>query len=142
MDKAYPLYLRKLKLAKLKDTKPRFLVLEELVNSNHQPISMAELLYELKDQVDRASVYRSVDILTKAGVIKKTYHGWKYKLELSDEFHGHHHHLSCKGCGTILSIEGDEQFEKQLELMARAHGFLINDHQLEIQGLCKTCQKL
>jgi Fur family ferric uptake transcriptional regulator len=67
--------------------------------------------------------------------------GWKYKLELSDAFHHHHHHLSCSGCGKVIPLPEESALEEQLAMLADSHDFVMQGHQLEIQGLCKGCQK-
>jgi len=33
--------------------------------------------------------------------------GWKYKLELSNAFQHHHHHLTCLQCGGVTPLPED-----------------------------------
>lgn len=63
-----------------------------------EPQSIAEIQAKAKGAVDRVSIYRSIDLFEKLGIVHRIYVGWKYKIELSDQFMAHHHHLSCLGC--------------------------------------------
>lgn len=121
-------------------TKPRvevFTVLE-----GQEAVSMAELVTACKAQLDRATVYRTVGLFEEIGVVHRLQHGWKYKLELTDQFSRHHHHLNCTHCGAVISIEEDTIIEDRLHELALRYHFKDNDHQIEIRGLCQDCLKL
>ncbi len=92
--------------------------------------------------IDRASVYRTIALFEKLGIVQRLQIGWKYKLELSDAFHRHHHHLSCTGCGSTFALQEDPELEARLTLLAQRQHFAMHGHQLEIQGLCNKCSKL
>lgn len=108
--------------------------------SNKEPIEMQELIVILP-QVDRASIYRTVALFEKLGIVQRLQIGWKYKLELSDTFSYHHHHLTCRECGTVVSLREDPMLEANLQALAGEYGYKDLAHQLEISGLCPTCQK-
>ena len=88
---------------------------------------------------DRASVYRTVALFEKLGIVQRLQIGWKYKLELSGEFIHHHHHLSCTHCGKTFALPDDSLLEKRLHDLATSHDFVAQDHQVEIRGLCTDC---
>jgi Fur family ferric uptake transcriptional regulator len=67
--------------------------------------------------------------------------GWKYKLELSDEFHAHHHHISCITCGATIALHEEAEVESTIAKIADKQGFRLVNHQLELQGICESCQK-
>lgn len=90
--------------------------------------------------IDRTSVYRTVSLFTRLGIVQKLQMGWKYKIELSGEFRDHHHHLTCQRCGKIISFEEDPKLETLLQEIAKQHDFEMRDHVLEIQGLCSNCR--
>ncbi len=71
-------------------TKQRLLVFNVL-GKHHEPISIKQLHDLTKESVDRVSLYRIVEVFENANIIKRVQIGWKYKLELSDQFHAHHH---------------------------------------------------
>jgi len=101
---------------------------------------MHSVVAACNDKVDRASVYRTIQLFEQLGVVQRLQIGWKYKLELSDKFSAHHHHLSCVQCGRTIAIDEDTALEKRMRLLASAYGFLPQGHQLEIRGLCEACQ--
>jgi Fur family ferric uptake transcriptional regulator len=73
------------------------------------------------------------------GIVQRLQIGWKYKLELSDSFHEHHHHLTCSRCGQVTPFEENVAIENKLEELAKKEKFTMTGHQLEIQGICQKC---
>lgn len=130
---------RKLKEHGYSTTATRLAVLKALEDTH--PLSMNELVQKLEKSVNRASIYRTVDLYEKLGIVQRLNIGWKYKLELSNEFQDHHHHLICTACGHIKSFQEPANLNYMLEAIAQHDGFLLQNHQLELQGLCKNCQK-
>lgn len=100
---------------------------------------MSELA-ERCGQINRASIYRTVRLFEDLDIVHRIQVGWKYKLELSDNFQHHHHHLHCTGCGAVTAIPEDNQLENRLLEIAGEKGFEAHDHQVEIRGLCPSCQ--
>ncbi len=133
-------YLQKLKKAKLSNTKPRQAIFNILKNSGHKAFSMNDLVNVSRIFADRSTVYRSVYALEEAGIVKKIYHNWKYKVELSDDFFGHHHHLICQKCHKIWEIEVPQSTEKELQKQISFKKFQISGHTIEFYGLCEQCQ--
>ncbi len=118
-------------------TSPRKIVFEAL--QHQEPQSMRDIVAACK-HIDRASVYRTVALFEQLGIVQRLQMGWKYRLELSDDFHEHHHHLHCVSCGQTTALPEDSELEKSLQTMATAHNFQLRSHQLELSGLCQTCQ--
>lgn len=90
-------------------------------------------------QIDRASVYRAVDLFEQLGVVQRLHTGWKYKIELTDRFAEHHHHLTCTNCGKTISMN-EQELELLISKLARDYDFTPTAHQIEIQGLCRDCR--
>lgn len=141
MSHADQLYFEKIKQAGISNTAARYAVFNVLQLSDHKPLTMSQLVNSTIQQADRASVYRSVKLLEEIGVIHRLQIGWKYKLELSDDFHGHHHHITCSICGKTHITHDDDDFELYIQDLARKHGYEMTSHQLDIRGICKNCQK-
>jgi Fur family transcriptional regulator, ferric uptake regulator len=106
-----------------------------------EPQTMHEIVASCHDQVDRASVYRTIALFERLGIVQRLQIGWKYKLELSDAFHHHHHHLTCLRCGQIIPLPEDQQLEHRMRQLAAEAHFQTQDHQMEIRGLCQDCQE-
>ncbi len=120
-------------------TRVRRTIFDVLVDK--EPQTMREVVAACAGRVDRASVYRTVALFERLGIVQRLQIGWKYKLELSDAFHRHHHHLTCSNCGRTFPLPEDEQLEKRLRSLAGGPNFIMQGHQLEIQGLCQSCYK-
>jgi len=104
-----------------------------------EPLSMRELSELSKGLIDRASLYRTVSLFESLGLVQRIYIGWKYKVELSDIFTHHHHHISCLSCGKIVAITEEDEIETLIDDLAKRHGFTAPNHQLEIRGYCSNC---
>lgn len=128
----------RLKTAGYSVTRSRKVVFAAL--QDKEPQTMREILQACEARVDRASVYRAISLFEELGIVKRLQIGWKYKLELSDAFHHHHHHLTCLRCGTVMPLAEDTTIEQRLKAIAAAHSFSLEEHQLEIQGICQRCQ--
>lgn len=105
-----------------------------------EPQSISQILAKASGKVDRVSVYRNIEVFEKLGIVHRIYVGWKYKIELSDEFIAHHHHLSCLGCGKIIDIEDEKHIDDFIQEVAKKFGFEPRRHQFEVDGYCKDCQ--
>lgn len=119
-------------------TRPRQAVFEAL--QHHKNLTMSELV-KACSVADRASIYRTVDVLEKIGVIVRIPTGWKYRLELGEAFHEHHHHATCTECGASIALPEDKILEKRLNELAQQRRFRLRSHQIELVGLCESCQK-
>ena len=116
-------------------TTPRKAVFEVLYSYGLQ--SMPQLISRTKG-VNRASIYRAVDTLERIGAISRVPQGFKYKLELSEKFLPHHHHIVCTECGRQSDIE-QSRLEELLISIAQANDYQLSSHKVELQGLCSHC---
>lgn len=119
-------------------TAPRRVVCELL--HGQEPLSMHELNLRAQGKLDRASLYRTIGLFEQLGLVQRIYIGWKYKIELSDIFTHHHHHISCLGCGKIVAITEEDEIEALISRLASKHGFTAGSHQLEVRGYCPACK--
>jgi Fur family ferric uptake transcriptional regulator len=104
-----------------------------------EPQSISQILVRAKGKVDRVSVYRNIEVFEKIGIAHRLYVGWKYKIELSDDFIAHHHHLSCLKCGNIIDIDDEQHIEDFIREISKKFDFKPRRHQFEIDGYCKDC---
>lgn len=85
------------------------------------------------------TVYRTLNLLTK--------HGYATRIHMEDGCHGyarshlsHGHHLICRGCQQVVEFPGLQELPIFIEQIAQSTGFLIENHMLELLGLCPYCQ--
>jgi Fur family ferric uptake transcriptional regulator len=120
-------------------TKSRQIVFSALLREG--ALSIRTLVHITEGSLDRASVYRTVRLFEELGFIRRITIGWKYKIELSDIFTHHHHHITCDSCGLVTDLEDDARLEHALGAMTRTIGFSNLHHEVEIRGICQACQK-
>jgi len=119
-------------------TDQRLLVFNLLLGQ--EPLTMHELIERANNQIDRASIYRIIGLFDQIGITQRLNIGWKYRIELTDKFAQHHHHLSCLSCHRVIPINKDE-LEDFMSQLAAAQKFTPVEHQVEIQGYCSQCSK-
>lgn len=120
-------------------TVPRKTVFDLLVD--REPQSMQVLIRRAGGSVDRATIYRTIELFERLGVVRRLNIGWKYKIELSDLFIGHHHHFHCSNCAKTYTLEPTTMLETMIDTLVAKDGFSARSHQLEIYGLCVNCSK-
>ena len=126
-----------------KITGPRQAILDCLRQHPH-PMTNKEIHENLPEGMcDLATVYRSMHMLIKMGMVTKFDFGdgvARFEL-IGPEDDGHHHHLICTECSKVIEI--DECFQHELEdAIAKRHGFKGVSHKLEFFGICPDCQKV
>ena len=107
---------------------------------SQEPQLMQDLIKRASGEVDRVSVYRTIELFEKLGIVNRLYIGWKYKLELSDDFVAHHHHMSCLSCDTTIGIKDEKHINEFIEKVAKEEGFKPRNHVFEIDGYCSNCR--
>jgi Fur family ferric uptake transcriptional regulator len=130
-------------------TAPREIILDFLSRTSKH-MSAKEIyatLYRMYPGIGLTTVYRTLDLLVRMGLINKLTFGdgpsrYEFKSEKKNE---HHHHLLCTKCGRIIDYSDfiDEELElvkKTEETLAKKHNFKVLNHNIEFYGLCEKCQ--
>jgi Fur family ferric uptake transcriptional regulator len=124
-----------------KVTGPRQAILNLLRRQSH-PLSIKEIFLALQKGIcDLATIYRSMHLLEKMGMVKRFNFGdggARFEL-LAEGDDGHHHHLICVRCSDVVELEEcfSTDFEKRI---AQRSGFTSVTHRLEFFGVCPRCQ--
>ena len=116
-----------------------------LLEKEDEHLSAEEIYLCVKEktpEIGLATVYRTLEILTELNITYKVVFEdglSRYDLQKNSNHH-FHHHLVCNECGEIEEIEEDllDDVEKEIEDKFQ---FLISDHRLTFQGVCKKCQQ-
>ena len=123
----------------LKNTKPRRLILNILSKSS-LPLTAEDIYFSLKKEgVNLSTVYRTLNSFEKAHIVKKEINQNKENSFILLE-HDDHHVLVCLKCHKVVPLEGCPYHEANEELENKT-GFAIQDHNIEIYGVCPNCQK-
>ena len=136
-----PALAERLRRQARKVTGPRQAILELLERQVH-PLTIKEVFAALpKPPCNLATIYRSMRLLEKMGVVKRFDFGdATARFELIHEGDdGHHHHLVCTNCSEIVELAHCSMQQLEQEIAAR-NGFKAVTHKLEFFGLCPQCQ--
>ena len=114
-----------------KATPQRLTILRALVEEPHQ--SMWEIRQRCPE-VGMVTVYRTLDLLTDLGIVRRMELGDGPRYELADD---HHHHMVCESCGDIS--EFDLCPLDTTKLLPESSGFEIRSHSVEVYGKCAAC---
>jgi Fur family ferric uptake transcriptional regulator len=137
-----PVLTDRLRRQSRKITGPRAAILE-ILRAHPHPLTNREIFSKLPHgQCDLATIYRSMHLLEKMGMVKRFDFGdGSARFELMKEGDdGHHHHLVCTQCAEVVEIE--ECFPGKIEeQIAAKNGFKSVTHKLEFFGICPDCQR-
>ena len=126
-----------LKTLGLKATLPRLKILNLFENSDERHLT-AEDVYKILIgegmDIGLATIYRVLTQFEQAGLlIRHHFESGKAVFELNEG--GHHDHLVCLQCGQVEELFDDQIEQRQIEI-ARARGFTIHEHSLQLYVHC------
>ena len=136
MDSAERLRARGLRV-----TRPRLAVLEVLADGGH--LEVDEITHRVRDRLDSVStqaVYDVLGALARAGLARRIEPAGspaRYEARSGDN----HHHVVCRGCGTIRDIDCTVGSAPCLDPNT-AVGYDIDEAEVTFWGLCPGCQAL
>ena len=141
-QKEKQIFLEHIQKTGLRKTAQRDLILEVfLITEEH--LSSEDLYWLVQKQdpsVGHTTVYRTLKLLTDAGLARevrlgdgRTYYEHHYN-------HEHHDHMICTECGKVIEFFSPE-LEAMQDQMAEKYNFKPTHHSLRILGLCEDCQK-
>jgi Fur family ferric uptake transcriptional regulator len=123
----------------LKLTRQREHILLMFMKNEH---ITAEQMYRILAKKDRhiglATIYRTLNLFCEAGLAQARHFGTQTQYD-NISHKGHHDHLICTSCGTIVEFQNC-QIETLQEEVATRNGFTIKTHKLELYGLCSNCR--
>jgi len=120
---------------------PGRLALLKLMRSSASPVSLDEAVRQCgRGAGDRATVYRNLLALTKAGIVEEVKSSGKrqlYELALRGQDHQPHAHAHavCTACGVVACVE-----QSQLPTLGAAPGWSISTQEFTLWGECPDCQ--
>jgi len=92
--------------------------------------------------VSRATVYRTLPLLTESGLVREMDFGKDYMYyDPNYAEHPHHSHIICTDCERIVEFESEKIEKLECEISQRL-GFSIKSQRLQINGNCEQMRKL
>ncbi len=140
-QKEKEIFLEHIQNAGLRRTSQRDLILEIFLRTEEH-LSSEDLYWLVQKQdpsVGNTTVYRTLKLLTEAGLARevrfgdgKTYYEHHYN-------HEHHDHMICTECGKVIEFFSAE-IEEWQDKMAEKFAFKPTHHSLRMWGICDECQ--
>jgi Fur family ferric uptake transcriptional regulator len=97
---------------------------------------LARRIHEDHPAIHLSTVYRTLDVLTDAGILAVARfgdHGIAYHLTTDV-----HHHAVCTTCGDTLNLPS-KVFEPVRRRLERDYGYVADPQHLTITGTCGVC---
>jgi Fur family ferric uptake transcriptional regulator len=117
----------------------------EAVFSTDQHFTAEQLLEWSRQRdasVSRATVYRTLPLLTESGLVREMDFGKDYKFyDPNYADHPNHSHIICQDCERIVEFESDKIDKLESEISHKL-GFEVKAQRLQITGTCEELKKL
>jgi Fur family transcriptional regulator, ferric uptake regulator len=126
----------------LRKTAQRDLILGIFLRT-HEHLSSEDLywlVHKEDSDVGQTTVYRTLKLLTEAGLAREVRLGDGRTYYEHHHNHDHHDHLICTDCGDVIEFFSAEIEELQ-DQMAAKFKFKPTHHSLRILGVCEACQQ-
>ncbi|MGA2503924.1 MAG: Fur family transcriptional regulator [Anaerolineales bacterium] len=121
-------------------TAPRRAVVEALAESFYAltPVEVYDEARKDCPGLGLVSVYRTLEKLEELGLVQRVHQtrGCQAFIRAGD---GHQHLMICTQCGRAVLFEGD-QLDPLFNALSERTGFQIENHWLQVFGLCKACR--
>src|SRR5256886_12501380 len=126
----------------LKRTAQRDLILDVFLNTEAHVSGedLYQLVREKDPTVGQTTVYRTLKLLTDAGLAREVRFGDGRAHYEHNYKHQHHDHMICAECGKVIEFFSAE-LEAIQDAMAAKHRFEITQHLLRIIGICADCRR-
>lgn len=123
-------------------TAQRLAIADIMLGSEHH-LSADDVALELarrESGIGLATVYRTIDLLVKSGLLVERDFGEGFRRYEPARDIPHHEHLLCTVCGKVREFR-DERLERMTTIVAEANGYARQRHRLVIYGVCDDCQR-
>jgi Fur family ferric uptake transcriptional regulator len=114
----------------------------ELLGDQHCCLTAQEIFDRLRAggrRVGIATVYRTLDQLTRDGLVSRVDLGeGTARFEPVHAGGEHHHHLVCEDCGKVEAF-ADDELERALLKVERRTGYSVAGHDVVLRGACHDC---
>lgn len=142
MTEEQEVFLKHIQKQGLKRTAQRDLILDVFLRTEGH-LSGEDLYRLVREQdptVGQTTVYRTLRLLTEAGLAREVRFGDGRAHYEHNYKHPHHDHMICSDCGKIIEFYSPE-LEAIQDAMAAKHKFELTEHLLRMIGVCADCRR-
>ena len=114
----------------------------ELIAARNGHFTAADLVGDAvvrRLDIGRATIFRTLDVLESVNAIERIDLPSGNHAYIACEPAAHHHHVVCARCGRAADVD-DAGLAGVVSRIAAESGYQIDDHRLELFGLCPACQ--
>lgn len=143
-EEAKQRFLDFLETKELRMTDQRMAIIDTVFSTNEHFTADQLLAWSSQrdSSVSRATVYRTLPLLTESGLVREMDFGKDYKFyDPNYADHPQHSHIICKDCEKIVEFESEQIAQLESEIV-RKLGFSVASQQLQISGSCDTYKRL
>ena len=130
-----------LKKRGLKLTRERRELLDQVLEQKRHfdSDSLYENIKKKGSRIARDTVYRTIPLLLECGVLQKSVGDGRREYFERTDLKGHHDHMICISCGSVIEFHSAELEELQ-ERLAEEYRFSLIFHDHRLFGRCADCQ--
>ena len=142
MTEEREVFLRHIQKQGLKRTAQRDLILDVFLHTEGHLSGedLYRLVREQDSNVGQTTVYRTLKLLTDAGLAREVRFGDGRAHYEHNYKHQHHDHMICSECGKIIEFFSPE-LEAIQDQMAAKYKFELTSHLLRMIGVCSDCRR-
>ncbi len=142
MTEEQEVFLKHIQKKGLKRTAQRNLILDVFLRTEAHVSGddLYRLVREEDPTVGQTTVYRTLRLLTDAGLAREVRFGDGRAHYEHNYKHQHHDHMICSECGKIIEFYSPE-LESIQDAMAAKHRFELTSHLLRMIGICAECRR-
>lgn len=121
-------------------TPQRIMILAALEDSENH-ISAEEIYAQIITKypnVNISTVYRTLELLKRLGLVTESHLG-EDRVRFHPAEQGHHHHLVCRVCGTVIDLDESSLASLKSALLQK-YEFTADLRHMSISGRCVNCE--
>jgi len=122
-------------------TDARRAVVDTVEKSTHAltPVQVYDMARKKYRALGLVTVYRTLEKLEELHLIQRVHQPQGCQAFISAGA-GHQHLLLCQNCGQVEFFDGDD-LDGLTKIISKRTGYKINEHWLQLFGLCAACSK-
>lgn len=125
-----------------RNTPARRTIVDVIIKSPRalEPMEVFNTGRKIHPKLGLVTVYRTIEKLEELGLVQRVHQSESCNMYLRAT-KGHQHLIICTKCGKAEYFVGDD-ISSLIVSVTRETGYLVEDHWLQLFGLCPVCKKL